>query len=234
MNCHFCLGNYKFTILNRREYHWLEFISHKSCKTEEDIELYYKRAGFILCLVYLLNGGDYHNENIIANGFSPLLIDHETITQPKISERYRSFFKQFVESTDESVLDSFLLPNKSGTSGLPMGRCGFGYHKQTHFHGVEKVGINRFSKDWKMSAQYVTQELSKNNIPVFNDEKVYPKKYLKELLSGFDFCYKLLIEKRTFLLFNNSNLLNRKNTIKTSPEIILNTGKTPKTFMLIN
>ncbi|MBL4605024.1 MAG: type 2 lantipeptide synthetase LanM, partial [Flavobacteriaceae bacterium] len=212
INNHYSLGNYRFKILNREKYQWLEFVEYDSCQTTEDLETYYKRAGFIIGLVYLLNGCDYHYENIIANGSSPVLIDHETIIQPKISEKYRLFFRQFIESSRPSVLDSFLLPNKNTASLLPKGMCGLGYHKQTQFQGIEKVGVNRFSDDWKMSTHFVTQNLFKNNIPLFKGKKVYPKEYLKELLSGFEFCYRLLTKEKTFLLSSNSPLKAFNNT----------------------
>jgi type 2 lantibiotic biosynthesis protein LanM len=203
IDIHYSLGNFRFKVLSRGDYQWMEFVKNDECETEEEIQTYYNRAGFIICIVYLLNGCDYHYENVIAKGFSPVLIDHETITQPKISKRNRSFFKQFDEINSESVLDSFLLPNLNN-GARPVGMCGFGHKNQTFLQGIEKNGIGRFSDSWKMSMQFVTQELFKNNIPIHNKDKIYPEKYLNELLSGFESCYRLFIEKRNFLLSSNS------------------------------
>lgn len=168
VNDYSSLGDYKYNILNGEGYHWLEFVNHTACKTEDELAEYYMRAGFVLCVVYLLSGRDFHYENIIANGSSPVLIDHETIIQPKIPENLKLFFKSFGKGEQDSVFDSLLLPNKEAAGLLPMGMCGFGWHKQTHFQGIEKIGVNRFTDNWKMVTRFVTQDLFKNNIPICN------------------------------------------------------------------
>ena len=42
-----------------------------------------------------LNSTDFHAENLIANGDTPVVIDHETSIQPQISEHLRDNFKSF-------------------------------------------------------------------------------------------------------------------------------------------
>lgn len=200
------LGDYKYKILNQKEYHCLEFVDYKCCQSKEELEEYYNRAGFILGIVYLLNGCDFHCENLIANGSSPVLIDHETIIQPKISESLQLFFKSFNQKEQDSVYNSMLLPNKEASGSLPDGMCGFGWHKQTQFQGLEKVGINRFTNDWKIATRMVTQDLFKHNVPTFNGRRIYPNEYLNELIFGFECCYKLFVKEREFLLSNESPL----------------------------
>ena len=205
------LGNYKYKVLDKENYHWLEFVRYKECETKDELVTYYKKCGLILGVVYLLNGCDFHFENIIANGSSPILIDHETVIQPKMKASLKQFFKTFGAEEPDTVYNSMLLPDKNTLSTLPIGMCGFGWHKQTQSQGLEKSGVNRFTNDWKMVTRFVTQNLFKQNIPMLHEERIYPNRYAKELSSGFETCYQLFKKERTFLLSKDSPLRAFKN-----------------------
>ena len=58
-----------------------------SCASEEEIRRYYRRTGHLLCLVYALNGSDFHYENLIADGEHPVPIDLETICHHRHENR---------------------------------------------------------------------------------------------------------------------------------------------------
>ncbi|MEM6718279.1 MAG: type 2 lanthipeptide synthetase LanM [Bacteroidota bacterium] len=206
IDTHISLGNYRHTIVNKTNYHWQEFVFKKDCNTKEEIATYYRRAGHYLAVLYLLNSSDFHAENIITNGSSPVLIDHETIVQPKISDRHQRYFKQFGKETIDTVLDSFLLPNYDSKSIFPMGMCGLGYAKQTHTYHYKKESVAPFTKDWKMVTQLVKVDYLKNNIPTLKGENMFPDKNLNDLLEGFEACYKLFLENNDFLLSKESPL----------------------------
>ena len=209
---YFELGDYKYDILNKESYHWLEFVEYKECKSEEELKQYYKRSGFILCIIYLLNGTDFHYENLIAKASSPVIIDHETIIQPKKSEEYKHFFKDIgVEELSDSVLNSLLLPSKEMTSEKSNWLCGFGYSKKNNEKVLKKEGLYRFTKDWKMVSRLITKNFYKHNIPMLKGERVYYNEYINELISGFESCYKFLLEKRVFLLSQKSPIKNFEN-----------------------
>jgi len=210
ISIHFNLVNYKFKVLNREDYHWLEFVKQKPIIREDQLCQYYRRAGYLVCTTYLLNSSDYHFENVICNGDSPILIDHETIIQPYHSEQIKSFFSRFDdELLSDTVLASNLLPNTLNrvNTGLSIGTCGFGWHKQQSIMGIKRVGVNRFTKNWKMDTKFVKQDLFKHNIPEYNGRRVYLSEYLDNFIEGFESCYKLFISQRNFLLNNEDSPL---------------------------
>jgi len=198
-NSEFRLKKYK--LLNAGEYQWLEFIDYKPCKTENDLKKYYQKAGALICIVYLLNGTDFHYENLIANGDTPILIDHETIIQPKVYSSIKNFFKHYQAFEEDSVIRSFLLPDKNKPNP---GNCGLGYHKQTQYMSFVKKSVHPYSDKWKMETQLETHDLSKDNIPMLNGERIYANKYIDDLTAGFSSCYQLFLEKRKFLQSSNS------------------------------
>ncbi len=50
INRFYPLGSYKYSILNKENYHWLEFIDYKNCRSKDELIQYYKISGFLLCL----------------------------------------------------------------------------------------------------------------------------------------------------------------------------------------
>lgn len=60
----------------------MEYAEQASCTTQQEVEDYYLRAGMLLCLLHVLGGTDMHNDNLVACGQHPILIDLETVTTP--------------------------------------------------------------------------------------------------------------------------------------------------------
>lgn len=209
-NDSFSLGDYKYQILNKNQYHWQEFVTEKPCNTEEEIKKYYQKAGYLCCVLYLLNATDFHAENLIANGDSLVFIDHETIIQPKINDRLKKYFStsglEKYNNPDElgdSLLMSGLLPSNDESSSSCV-LCGLGYSKKTYGYYYKKTGINQYTKDWKMVNKEMKEDYIKKNIPELHGEKVFVEKYLQEFLMGFEECYTLLLKQKTFLLSKDS------------------------------
>ena len=61
-------------VVDRCDYGWMTYHGQQPCECVEDVENYYRRAGAILCLVYAVNGTDFHCENLIAHGSHPVLV----------------------------------------------------------------------------------------------------------------------------------------------------------------
>lgn len=193
----------KYKVLSVEDYHWLEFVDYKPCKTEHDLKKYYQKAGALICIVYLLNGTDFHYENLIANGDTPVLIDHETITQPKVYSSIKNYFKHYKAFEDDSVIRTFLLPDKNKSN---LGNCGLGYHKQTQILSLVKKSVHPYSDKWKMETEFKTHDLFKFNIPILNGLRRYADSCIDDLIAGFSSCYQLLLEERKFLQSSNSPL----------------------------
>ena len=72
-----------FRVLDRGDYGWAEYVEYATCTDYEEACRYFRRAGALLSLVYLLQGTDCHANNVIAAGEHPILIDVETILPPQ-------------------------------------------------------------------------------------------------------------------------------------------------------
>jgi type 2 lantibiotic biosynthesis protein LanM len=195
--------DFKLTkILNRQEYGWVEFISHKSCKDRDAVQRFYKRAGMLLSLLYLLGAGDRHDENIIANGEYPILIDADNLMHPLANnlDESENWFKY-------SVLSTGFLPAWDGNL--------FSANAQdTSFLGnIFPKQVNS-SREWKFINTDEMHLAPKTvvippgaNIVILNGKTVYPYDYVEEVVTGFEEIYRLLIKHRKTLLSKESPLL---------------------------
>lgn len=215
VNAIYDLGDYSYKIVEGENYHWLEFVNQETCSSTEDVKLYFERAGFMLCVLYVLNAVDFHYENVIARSDVPVFIDHETIIQPKINGNVQKFFKNFLkEEIEDSVIQTMLLPNHYETvSTMPIGTCGYGYHKQKSMQTLKKESVDRFTDNWRFVTRFAEESFQKENLPIFNGKAVYPNEYLDEFITGFEKAYHLMLEHRNFLLNDKqSPLLKFQNT----------------------
>jgi len=194
------LGDCSYKIIDKDSYHWLSFVNPTDHETKDEISLYYERAGFMLGILYITNASDFHYENVIAKKNTPVLIDHETIVQPKINKNFLKFFKSFLnKEIEDSVVSTMLLPNHKEET-MPVGTCGYGYHKQKSRQVLKKEFIDRYNDNWRSVTRFAEESFKKENIPTLKGVSVYPISHLKELLSGFEKSYNLFKDKKSFLV----------------------------------
>lgn len=110
--------NYEFrdlVILNRRDHSYFEEVPYVQTKNNAEFREYYEKLGCLLGILYTLNGTDFHNENIIACGNNPMLIDLESLFHSNIfinENIYDKGFYDLLKQSDPSVIDIGILPKK--------------------------------------------------------------------------------------------------------------------------
>jgi type 2 lantibiotic biosynthesis protein LanM len=98
-------------VVERGSYGWVEFVSPSACASAEQVELFYRRQGGYVALLYALAATDFHFENVIAAGDEPVLIDLEAIFTPAAQEPPVKPADHLAGTAlDESVLGTGLLP----------------------------------------------------------------------------------------------------------------------------
>jgi type 2 lantibiotic biosynthesis protein LanM len=88
-------------ILCREQYSWSEYVQQTADLSLDDIEKAYEKLGALMCLLYLFEATDMHRKNIIIVGNTPILIDLETLMQPRFDKNSR-----------HSLADTHILPEK--------------------------------------------------------------------------------------------------------------------------
>lgn len=174
------------TMLDRTSHGYMEFMRHQPCDSLEQVQRFYYRQGVHLALAYLLGGSDLHQENVIACGEQPVLVDIETLFAARSAEPpERSANALAARILRESVLNSGLLPtrfrfdrrhNPIDVSGL--GGEG-GQPTPTalpiwHDVGSDRMHLRRESG--RVSAS--------ENLPVLDGKRMAAWQFERELLAG--------------------------------------------------
>lgn len=66
-------------VLDRGTHGWTEFIVPAACRSQAEVERFYRRQGAYLALLRALSGTDFHCDNVIACGEHPMLVDLEAL-----------------------------------------------------------------------------------------------------------------------------------------------------------
>jgi type 2 lantibiotic biosynthesis protein LanM len=181
---------------------WMEYVENLPCSDEAAVRRYYQRAGMHLCLIYLLEGSDCHQENLIASGEHPVLIDLETLLHPEPSMVDPSAKEEAQDQAGsqffDSVLNTGLLPRWDFESNGAM----------TDISGLGGINSEALGKKQKwqnintdsMKLVSVWDKTTKTNNAPFSENRIFaPNSYLDEIVSGFHQMYQLLLTQKDTL-----------------------------------
>lgn len=190
---------YAPVMVSRENRCWIEKIENLACESEADLALFFQRLGAQVAVIHALNGIDFHYENLIACGSSPVMIDLECLfTSAMIDLRTnlphsRALFKT-IKLNGQSVFSSGFVPyspdSENDYSGLSRQQQFAGKRKQL----VREQGYYRL-KNVDFDSRPVIRHL-----PVFNGETHSVTDYKDAFLRGFERGYDELINHRGAVL----------------------------------
>lgn len=189
-------------VLNCDKYCWEEFIERKSCDTLQEVNDFYYHLGGLLGVLYSINGIDYHNENIIANGKNPVLIDNETLfTSNFNTEVPIKIYPNNILSTGILPFNAFLNAEGNGIdiSGV------FGKSQLL----PRKIPIlkNITSDEIKYVYEEAYSEEKENVVKLKNISVKLQRKHVDYFISGFSRILNIIIINKKELI-NECKLLN--------------------------
>jgi type 2 lantibiotic biosynthesis protein LanM len=190
--------HHEMTVLDRASYGWCEHVERATSSDPEAIARYYWRSGSLLALLYFLGGSDIHNENVIARGEFPVLIDLETLVGPRLSSPSPN------SKLAESVLTVGLLPwrielgvGRSATTEVSVG-------------GLDPVGDqltpiavpvwkNQGTDELRLEREYLPLP-QQRNLPYHYDFAPDEAMLTKSLIDGFTETYSAVCRDRADFL----------------------------------
>ena len=179
-------------IVARDGYGWVQYIDYRPCRHRRQIWAFYRRAGMLLSLLYVLGSNDCHAENIVASDEHPMLVDMETVMQadpPPLAGDGFSF---------DSVLRTGLLPRWECHRGT-------GYLADVSGLGIEalqRVPVRRWrsANTDSMHPVWVLEEVRRfKNTPRPRGESEQLVSVEAAVLSGFTEMYRYILERRAEL-----------------------------------
>ncbi len=178
---------------------WAENIENDPLDSKADAADFYYRAGGILALIYILGGTDFHQENLIAQGAYPVLIDLETILRPLVRpfsyEELTDEHKKLCESLEgDSVIRTCIVP-----MWMPVSK------EVSRDYGALTPDDNSAysTREWldintdRMRRGRVDRKTNPSpNAAHFNGELMIVSNFKKELIKGFCDIYGLVSNNR--------------------------------------
>lgn len=191
-------------ILCRNGYGWAQYITHEGCRNSEEMPLFFKRAGAYLALMHLLSGGDIHQENIIAHGDHPLLIDLEMLFQTatfdkKTNESATSAYVNAAKIIDESVAMVGLLPAYGKLANNDIYDMGGLTPQKNHRDQLVWLETNT---DGMRPERIACDSTISTNLPHFKGNYAKFEDYKNEFIEGFK-DYSKFMSKLSFESLNN-------------------------------
>jgi type 2 lantibiotic biosynthesis protein LanM len=189
------------TLLDRGDYGWSEFVHASPCGSREEIVRFYQRQGGYLALLYALDATDLHNENLIAAGEHPVLVDLESLFHPRVHGGDPLLANLAAGTLEQSVWQVGLLPHRIWSAeesvGVDMSGLG-GAPGQMNPHRLiawEKPGTD----EMRLVRRRVELPTSENQ-PRLPDQDIDVADYQGDIVEGFTRMYRLLCEHRAALV----------------------------------
>ena len=135
-------------VLDRGDYGWAAFVAQRYCNGDEELRTFYRNLGYWLAVLRLLGGTDIHQENLIACGPVPVVIDVESLFSmlPKAEPSpYGDACDAAAELIRNSVLRTGIVPYRApalGFFGVDMSAAGAlpGQQPQVHMPVIAQEG----------------------------------------------------------------------------------------------
>lgn len=197
-------------VINRSTYGWVEYVEHLPCSDREQLQRYYQRAGILMCIIYVLQGTDCTEDNLIACGEHPVLVDMETLIYPQFQ-----YTQEQEDSTEAYSLGGRVSNSVLDTGCLPqwqLGSDGESYDISALGQVIERETRVRVSK-WqnintdRMVLGYEKARVQpKANLPCLNGIYLSCKDYVEAIVDGFRQMYCFFLERRETFLASDSLL----------------------------
>lgn len=188
---------------------WMQFIEHKECNNEDDVENFYKRIGEIIVILYSLNSIDFHSENIIASGEFPILIDLETLLRPALIEESTDAVSKTYCMIKKSVASIYLLPVRHVSNDEVVNFSGLGGDKpQKSPYKVDLIKNN--GRDTiKIDKDFYDMDPNNNN-PKLKGTNVASEKYISHIKEGFENMYRFILDNKEDYLKKIEDIFSNK------------------------
>ena len=179
------LGPQPLAVVERNGYGWMELARAKSSRSRDEVAEFYRRAGALLCLAYVLCATDCHYENIVASGTRPALVDAETLlhTVPHGARHPTDAVRQARAVLNDSVF---------ATAMLPVWRL------LADGHGYDNSGLG--VADRQLVGRGPDREIKVlANVPRLDGKPVAADDHVPDIVHGFTAMYRAVLAHRTRL-----------------------------------
>lgn len=198
----------RLEVFDAGDHGWVELVEPAPCASGEEVRRFYRRMGGQLAVLHLLDGTDFHHENLIAAGEHPVLVDLETLFQPWIAGRALHEVERLPGAPlRDSVLRTNLLPERMWGTGDQAGVDLSGLASRPGQLTPRPVLTTTGRGTDEMRFERRRLEIPEGeNRPRLGDRDVSLVEHGADLCRGFDDLYRLMLRHRRGLLASDGPL----------------------------
>ncbi|MEO6324850.1 MAG: type 2 lanthipeptide synthetase LanM family protein, partial [Thermoanaerobaculia bacterium] len=178
-------------VLVRDGYGYAERARGATLGTTEEAQSYFRSAGALLAVAWVLGADDLHMDNVIATSSGPVVVDAESLLQPELAtgsggaEASKGALARWSARSSASVLRSGLLTiprlDRDGTSVDIGGLTGEGGHPTR----TKSRAFRHPNTDEMTLASEGSLSPAMPNLPVFEGRRLVPRDFPNEVSAGF-------------------------------------------------
>ncbi|MEU7092135.1 type 2 lanthipeptide synthetase LanM family protein [Kitasatospora aureofaciens] len=176
-------------------YGWVAHVTAEPAADERELSAFYRRAGALAALMYVLDAVDCHAQNLLAVRDQPVLIDLEALLHPDLHEPAKDLSESerlARHQARHSVLRSGLLPERmwdEGNGGADI--SALGWDPANLPPRPVPVLVNQGTDELRLEYRRMPVE-APGSRPVPAGQPLRPADHLAELEAGFTEAYRLL------------------------------------------
>ena len=203
-------------VIDRSGYGWVEWIEHGSCADADEARTFFERAGAMLCLFRVLQGTDFHYENVIAAGSRPAPIDLETLMHPQFStaESRAGVHPALATAAQRlrgSVLATMYLPHWVVSPGGKV--AGIGGLNPVGAQTLKIWGARDINSDAMAYGYIDTPKDRTSHAPSMSGEPLSSEDYREDIARGYEEMYRFLLREKVTLLSDGNPLAAFRNKV---------------------
>ncbi len=162
-------------------YGWVVWLTPEPCASETEAQTFFRRSGAMLCLLRMLQGNDFHFENVIAVGPTPYPVDLETVMHarqavPAGGSDAEAALTAAAECVQDSPLAVGFLPQWLPVAGGGALLAGGLDSQDRAVHGDRNSG---------MAMAPSAAGAARSNVPRLNDRPLQAPDYEADILAGY-------------------------------------------------
>ena len=176
---------------------WVAPVRHEALTSRAAATRYYRRAGQLLGLSYLVNLTDLHHENIIATATQPVPVDLETIMSvlPKT-------LGEHPDATSATLQQGLLSPASTGL--IPLGTSFQELGGDVSGFAADELRVRRrvLDRQGRSDMRYVhtvTKVIPEKNRPTLDGVPVPPSDHVDDIVEGFATTLRIAMTHRNEL-----------------------------------
>jgi type 2 lantibiotic biosynthesis protein LanM len=187
-------------LLPREGFGWMDHVACAPCAEPAQVAAFYHRTGGLLCLISLLQGTDFHHENLIACGDQPVVVDPETLFHPRIPSDVAADLGAGARRSDDDddlarrLAETGFLPSGSGPDFSALGAT---EPIETPFRVARCEAANSDA----MAVNYEIYEAPRrDNVPTLNGRPEPAAAHQDAIVAGYAEMSQLVLRNRPSLL----------------------------------